>query len=148
MPNATIESTIDIDAPIDRVWAILVDLAAYAEWNPFTPRIDASLRVGEPVVLHVAMKPGAKLRVQTEICSANDPAAYELGWGMTMGAPFLLKANRIQRLTPLPGGGTRYDTRDAFSGVLTPLVMALYRAHIQRGFDGVARGLQQRAQAG
>lgn len=147
MPNTTIESTIDVDAPIDRVWAILVDLDAYGAWNPFTPRIDASLRVGEPVVLHVAMKPGEKLLVQTEICSANDPVARELGWGMTMGAPFLLKANRIQRLTALEGGGTRYHTSDVFSGLLTPLVMALYRVHIQRGFDEVARALARRAQA-
>lgn len=147
MPHALIESTADIDAPPERVWAILVDLASYGAWNPFTPRIDASLRVGEPVVLHVAMKPGKKLLVQRETCTANDPAARELGWGMTMGAAFVLRANRIQRLTPLPSGGTRYWTGDAFSGLLVPLVMSLYRADIQRGFDGVARSLKERAES-
>jgi len=145
--DTLIESTIDIDAPPERVWAILVDVAAYGEWNPFTPRVDATLRLGEPVVLHVAMRPGKGRITQREWCSANDPVARELGWGMTMGPAFVLRANRIQRLTPLDGGRTRYWTGDAFSGLLVPVVMGLYGAHIQRGFDDAARALKQRAES-
>lgn len=144
--TTVIEASSEIDAPPERVWSILVDLTGYAEWNPFTPRVDASLRVGDPVVLHVAMKPGRKLLVQREVCTANDPDARELGWGTTMIAPFVLHANRVQRLEPLPGGRTRYYTSDTFSGLLVPLVMALYRADIQRGFDGVARALKAHAE--
>jgi len=143
-----IASTIDIDAPAERVWAILADLSRYGEWNPFTPRIDASLVIGEPVVLHVAMKPGKPLIVQREVCSANDPAKWELGWGLQMGPAFVLRANRIQRLTRLGSERTRYDTSDTFSGLLVPIVMGLYRADIQRGFDGVARALKERAEKG
>ncbi|AKF09303.1 SRPBCC domain-containing protein [Sandaracinus amylolyticus] len=146
MPTAIIEASSEIDAPPERVWSILVDLASYAEWNPFTPRIDASLRVGEPVVLHVAMTPGKKRLVQREVCTANDASKHELGWGTTMLTPFVLHANRVQRLEPLPGGRTRYYTADAFEGLLVPLVMWLYRSDIQRGFDGVARALKERAE--
>jgi hypothetical protein len=143
-----IESTVDIDAPAERVWAILRDLARYGEWNPFTPRVDASLVIGEPVVLHVAMKPGKPLIVQREVCSANDPAGLELGWGMQMGPGFVLRANRVQRLTRVGPERTRYYTADTFSGLLVPIVMGLYRADIQRGFDGVARALKERAERG
>ena len=143
-----IASTIDIDAPAERVWAILADLSRYGEWNPFTPRIDASLVIGEPVVLHVAMKPGKPLIVQREVCSANDPAKWELGWGLQMGPAFVLRANRIQRLTRIGPDRTRYYTSDTFAGLLVPIVMGLYRADIQRGFDGAARGLKERAEKG
>jgi hypothetical protein len=88
------------------------------------------------------------LIVQREVCSANDPGAWELGWGMQMGPGFVLRANRIQRLTRLGSGRTRYDTSDTFSGLLVPVVMGLYRADIQRGFDGVARALKERAEKG
>ena len=143
-----IESTIDIDAPPERVWAILADLSRYGEWNPFTPRIDASLVIGEPVVLHVAMKPGKPLIVQREVCSANDPGKWELGWGLQRRPGFALRANRIQRLTRVGPDRTRYYTSDTFSGLLVPIVMGLYRADIQRGFDGAARGLKERAEKG
>jgi hypothetical protein len=146
VPTATISAASDIDAPLARVWSILSDLSSYAEWNPFTPRIDASLRIGTPVVLHVAMKPGKRLLVQREVCTRNDAAKHELGWGVTMLTPHLLRAERIQRLEALPGGGTRYFTADTFSGALTPIVMAFYRADIQRGFDSVASALKQHAE--
>ncbi|UJR78188.1 SRPBCC domain-containing protein [Sandaracinus amylolyticus] len=146
MPRAIIEASSEIDAPPERVWSILVDLTSYAEWNPFTPRIDASLRVGEPVVLHVAMTPGRPRLVQHEVCTANDASKHELGWGTTMLARFVLHANRVQRLEPLPGGRTRYYTADEFEGLLVPVVMWLYRSDIQRGFDGVARALKAYAE--
>lgn len=147
MLDASIQSTVDIDAPIERVWSILLDLASYPEWNPFTPRIDATLRVGEPVVLHVAMKPGKKRIVQREICTIHDPSRWELGWGMRMGLDLVLRAHRVQRLAPLSKHSTRYFTEDRFSGCLVPLVMALYRKDIQRGFDAAALGLKARAEA-
>lgn len=143
---AIVEASADIDAPPERVWEILLDLPRYPEWNPFTPRIDASLVPGEALVLHVAMRPGQPLRMQRQVCTTNDPAARELGWSTTFGPGFVLRANRIQRLTELSGGRTRYWTRDTFAGLLVPLVMALYRSDIQRGFDRTARALKERAE--
>src|SRR5262245_46609060 len=99
----TIESAIEIDAPAEPVWAILVDIAAYPEWNPFTPRVDTTLEVGTPIVLHVAMRPGTKRILQTEHVTVNDAGKRELGWAMKMGAPFVLRAQRIQRLEALAG---------------------------------------------
>jgi uncharacterized protein YndB with AHSA1/START domain len=43
----TIRAEIEIDAPIEQVWAVLSDLPRYGEWNPFTPRVDGHLAVGE-----------------------------------------------------------------------------------------------------
>ncbi len=138
-------ATIDIDAPRARVWAILVDLARYPEWNPFTPRIEATLNIGDPVILHVRMKPGQKTMRQPEVMTSY-VEGQELGWGTTMGLPVLLRANRTQKLTDLAGGRTRYETVDRFEGVLVPLVMALYGAHVQRGFDETASALKARAE--
>ncbi|MDX2089585.1 MAG: SRPBCC domain-containing protein [Kofleriaceae bacterium] len=136
----------DIDAPLSRVWDVLVDIPRYAEWNPFTPRIDTTLEVGSPVVLHVQMKPTGARIVQTEYVRVVEKE-HELSWGMTMGAPFVLRALRRQVLTPLSETRTRYETSDAFHGLLVPVVMGLYRVHIQRGFDDVARALKARCEA-
>ena len=46
---SVVRAEIEIDCGIERVWQILCDLPSYPEWNPFTPRVESSLRVGDPV---------------------------------------------------------------------------------------------------
>ena len=50
-----IKAEIEIDAPPDDVFDILTDLDRYAEWNPFTPRIDSTLELGAPVDMRVRL---------------------------------------------------------------------------------------------
>lgn len=140
-----IGSTIDIEAPRARVWSILVDLARYPEWNPFTPRVEASLQIGDPVILHVQMKPGEPTLRQPEVMTSY-VEGEELGWGTTMMHRVVLHANRTQRLVDLGRDRTRYESIDRFEGAMVPLVMALYRQHVQRGFDETARALKSRAE--
>lgn len=141
-----IAATIDIDAPRERVWSILVDIPRYAEWNPFTPRIETTLKIGEPVILHVQMKPGQATMRQPEVMTSY-VEGEELGWGTTMMHRTVLHANRTQRLTDLGGGRTRYVSVDRFQGAIVPIVMALYGKHVQRGFDETAAALKRRAEA-
>ena len=136
-------NAIDIDAPVEKVWDILVDVASYGEWNPFTPRVDTSFEVGSPVILHINMGP-FRLR-QPESIQALEPASL-VAWGMTMGARFLLHTRREQRLTALGGTGCRYETSDAFSGLLAPVVVLLLGRVIRRGFNDIAQALKERAE--
>ena len=145
MPHAAIAAQTDIHAPVDRVWRILIDLDRYHEWNPFTTAVESTLRVGQPAVLHVRMRPNKSV-VQVETVSAFEPGA-RLCWSMKLGAAFLLAAERCQILSSLPDGRTRYYTCDEFRGALVPVVMGLYGADIKRGFDGVAQALKRRAEA-
>jgi hypothetical protein len=143
MPKS-ITAEIEIDAPVERVWNILVDLDSYPQWNPFTVRVDSTLEVGSTVDLYVRMKPNKEI-VQREIVTVVEPNK-KLSWGLTMGAKFLLFTDRYQVLEALGPNKTRYFTSDDFSGVLTPLVMMLYGKHIKRGFDGIAAALKERAE--
>jgi hypothetical protein len=136
-----IRAEAEIEAPIEQVWSVLRDIPNYAAWNPFTPRIDTTLELGTPVMLHVAMKLGRPLLVQKEIMSRYEEGRL-MAWGDVMGAAPLLKFERIQELTALSATRTRYFTEDAFSGALVPVVMALYRRHIQRGFSETAAALK------
>ena len=135
--------TINIDAPIEEVWAILTDFEAYDEWNKFTPSVETSGRIGEPVRLQVRLNSNENGRLTRSTLTMKKKAAYELCWG-TDG--FLLKANRYQTLTPLEDGRTQYESREPFEGLLAPLILWWHRENLMRGYKWAAEGLKERAE--
>lgn len=134
---------VEIEAPAERVWDILVDFERYGEWNPFTTRVEASLEIGAPVMLHVRL--GWLKRKQPErIETVERP--HLLAWGTTMGHPVLLSALREQRVEALGETRCRYSTTDRTSGLLTPLVALLFGRLIRQGFNDLAAALKTRAE--
>ncbi len=140
-----VRAEIEIDAPVDRVWEILRDLDGYAAWNPFTPRVESTLRVGDPIHLHVRLR-GERLTHRVETVTAAEPRK-KLCWNMKMGAPFLLSAERCQLLASLDAQRTRYLCEERIRGALAPLVMLLYGDAMQRGFDDCGAGLKKHAES-
>lgn len=135
---------VEIETPAERVWDILVDFERYGEWNPFTTRVDASLEIGSPVMLHVRL--GRLKRKQPERIETVEPP-HLLAWGTTIGHPVLLSALREQRVEALSETRSRYLTTDATSGLLTPLVAVLFGRLIRQGFNDMAAALKARAEA-
>ena len=133
----------EIEAPAERVWDILVDFERYGEWNPFTTRVEAGLEIGSPVMLHVTL--GWLKRKQPERIETVEPP-HLLAWGVTMGARFLLVARREQRLEALGANRCRYLTTDETRGLLTPLVALLFGGLIRQGFNEMATALKARAE--
>jgi hypothetical protein len=140
----SVRAEIDIDAPMVRVRQILGDLSTYSEWNPFTPRVESTLRVGDPIHLHVRLL-SDRLSHRVEYVTAIEPD--RLCWQMKMGSELLLHAERCQTLTDCEGGGVHYVSEDRFRGLLTPLVMLLFGRAMQRGFEDCASGLKKRAES-
>jgi hypothetical protein len=130
----------EIDAPIERVWQILMDIDRYGEWNPFTPRVETTFEIGDPIHLHVRLL-GKHLMHRVEFITRNEP--YTLGWDMTLGARFLLHAERVQVLTETPEGRTHYMTEDCFTGWLRPVVLAVFGKAMERGFTDCGLGLKK-----
>jgi hypothetical protein len=146
---------IDIDAPIDVVWQVMLDTDKYADWNPFVERAETPSppTVGNPIVLHVRWANGRTTRSPEVITAIEPPSAaadgtttarlsYEYrGWPARLG---LVRGTRHQRLTQRPGTPTTYDTVEEFSG---PLARLAGPARVADGFRRHAEGLKQRAEA-
>ena len=131
---------ITIDAPLGKVWRVLIDVENYPRWNPFTPRVETTFEVDTPAILYVTMNERQQ-RVQHEVITVFEPQRA-FAWASIMGAPFVLKANRWQIVGMLDDQHTQYQTYETFDGLLVPLVMALYRRDVQRGFDAVGAALK------
>lgn len=134
---------VEIDAPVEQVWDILVDTERYGEWNPFTTRVETTFEIGSPVDLYVTLGP-LKLRQPERIETVDAPRL--LVWSTKVGARFLVSARREQCLEALSAKRCRYLTTDAFTGLLTPLVMLLFGRLVRRGFNDMARALKAHAE--
>jgi hypothetical protein len=146
-------AAIEIVAPIERVWEVMLDTGSYAEWNPFVVRVDCPTppSVGDPIVLHVRWANGRSATSPERISLVEPPHdaggvrratlayVYE-GLPARLG---LVRGIRYQRLTQSPGGPTRYDTVEEFSG---PLVRLAGPGRVADGFRRHAEALRDRCE--
>jgi len=154
MVTARPSASIEIDAPIELVWEVMLDTASYAEWNPFVERAETASppAVGNPIVLHVRWANGRTTRSPERISAIEPPVTAEgvttaclsyvfEGWPAKLG---LVRGVRHQRLTQRPGGPTAYDTVEEFSGPLVPFAGP---GRVADGFRRHAEGLRRRAES-
>lgn len=142
-------SEIDIDAPIEKVWNIIIDLVRYPEWNTFTPRMGVKqIVVGEEFLLDCQMTEKQLLRDEKEVFLAYEPERYRVCWGTsrTKGRPGI-KSYRWQICEPVNDKRTHFINYEEFHGILAPLVNLLYGKKLHRAFVGYCQDLKKRAES-
>lgn len=139
-----IEHTREIAAPPSIVWQALTDFENYERWNPFAVSATCDLRPGGAIVMRVALLPG-RLMTQKEFIVAVDEGR---GFSYAMKpAPFgALHSLRAQDIVDLGDGKSRYTSRFALDGPLSPVVGATLGKYLRRGFDGNVDGLVRRSE--
>lgn len=135
---------LEIDAPAGIVWDVLTDAPGYSDWNPFTTRLDTDFQLDSPIHLHIVMGPLSMQR--KEWVRVVEPP-HRLEWDTKVLARFLLYSSKEQRVKALGESSCSYYTTDLFSGLLTPLIMLLFRKLIVRGFDETGLALKRRCEA-
>jgi uncharacterized protein YndB with AHSA1/START domain len=144
--NLVRSRTVDIAAPAELVWAVLVDLERYPQWNPFTVKVESSLRLGEPVNLYLPdpSRPGELLRVVEQLADFAPPRL--LAWEMHATADNHDAARREQHIEATGPASCRYYTTDLFLGPTAPSVMENHGPWVKQGFDAIALALKNRAE--
>ena len=144
------EARVEIAAPIDRVWQVMLDVGRYGEWNPFLVRIDTgeAARVGTELKLQVKWARGGGARSKERITRLEPPSAGKATLEYVFLGPLAalraVKASRLQTLSQEGGGPTVYHTYEEFGGWLA---FALPLADVQAGFEAHARALKARAES-
>jgi hypothetical protein len=142
-----IRTDVVIDAPVDRVWAVIVDLPRYADWNTQLAWLG-----GEP-------GPGAVLKLRL---AANGTAPYEFaptvshwvpnvrfGWIARTGVPRIFDGEHFFELEPIEGGKTRLVNRERYSGVLSLVMQRLpMMAGAPQGFARMNDEIKSRVERG
>ncbi|HEY0975505.1 MAG TPA: SRPBCC domain-containing protein [Solimonas sp.] len=143
----TIDRTLEIDAPVETVWAVLTDFSRYGEWNPFVPEARCELRPGGALEMQVKLRgEQGKSQFQREWVNAVTPGR-SFSYSMKPVPLGTLRSLRVQTLHPLDDGRTRYVSHFEIDGWLQPLVARSFGAGMRSGFEGMALGLKRQAEA-
>ena len=130
-----------IHASPETIWEILTDAEHYPEWDPQAIRIEGTIAAGETVTAYTKLSPDRAFPAKvTEFVPGK-----RMTWtgGMPLG---LFKGVRTFTLTPHEDGVIHFELREAFSGLLLPL-MAKMLPDMTEAFEGFVAGLQARAEA-
>jgi len=146
------EATAAIEAPLEVVWAVMLDLDAYPEWNPFVVRVDGPAgrpaAVGDELVLHVRWASGRGVSTHERISRLDPPvdgrAVLEYDFGGPLAALGLVRGRRLQEVEAAAPGTTRYRTAERLHGLLA---FAAPIGRVQDGFERHAAALKARAEA-
>jgi hypothetical protein len=134
---------IEIDAPPERVWAVVTDFAAYPEWNPFIRRISGELREGARLEVRIE-PPGARATTFKPTVRAVD-TNRELRWLGRLLVPGIFDGEHSLRIEQREGGGSRFVQSERFSGVLVGLFKGTL-AKTATGFEQMNAALRARVE--
>jgi hypothetical protein len=140
-----LRTEIEIDAPPDEVWAILVNLRGYAEWNPFITSASGSLGPHEVLTLTLAASDGSEWSLRPTVASVDQPR--ELRWTTKLWFRGLLDGEHFFQLVPTGERRTRFVNGEDLSGLLVQR-MGNRVTHMARGFVGMNEALKKRAESG
>ncbi|REA06150.1 SRPBCC domain-containing protein [Haloferax sp. Atlit-6N] len=139
-----IETSIDIDAPPERVWETLVDFDRYPEWNPFM-RIAGRPNEGATLTVHLRPPGGRESEFEPDVVHCEKHR--ELRWLGHLVFPGLFDGEHRFRLEPLDGGErTRFEHAETFSGVLAGLLLRFVGEQTKAGFVAMNEGLKTRVE--
>lgn len=138
----TIDETIEIDAPAEKVWEVLTDFERYGEWNPFCIEAASTLTPGEPIDMQVRL--GGNQRAQREWIRTHTPGT-EFSYAMKPVGLGALHSLRSHTVVPLGPDRSRYESRFTLAGWLSPVVVFALGKHLRAGFGAMTAGVGKRA---
>lgn len=151
---AGVRSEVVLDAPPERVWAVLADMPGWNIWNPtlFDVRRPASATDD-----HWEPAPGMEVRMTLRLWKLKVPMRqqvrvveppHELVWRSKQMLPAsAFDVIRTFRLAPVEGGKTRLIQFEQGSGFLAHAIFCVIGKGVTDGYDAMVKALVQRLSA-
>ncbi len=130
-----------IDAPPERIWALLTDAGDFPRWNSTVTSIAGTIAQGEKIVLKVPIAPDREFKIKVTEMSAPRRMVWADGF-----AP-MFRGERTFTLTPSDGGETTFEMTEVFSGLMLPMIAGSL-PDFSPAFEAYAADLKAEAEAG
>lgn len=135
-------TSIEIQAPMEAVWRILIDLPAWSRWNSTIERTEGKVVINAKIKLFVKAAPGRAFPLR--VVSLNAPQHMVWIGGMPVR---LFKGTRTYQLSASSSETTQFHMREEFTGILAGLIGKSI-PDMQPTFDEFAQCLKIEAERG
>ncbi len=139
-----LETSIEIDAPAQTVWAILDELVRYPEWNPMLPDLAGRTTVGSSLATSFVRPNTPTMKIAPKIMRIV--AARELRWLTQAPDPNAFSAEHIFRIEPKATGGVTFHNDEIFSGTMVEERWPALNTNTRAAFVDVNQRLKARAE--
>lgn len=141
-----VQTSIEINAPKERVWDVLTDFNQYEAWNPVIRDFAGALQQGAPVQFKIRL--GKKgLPIKANLVGVDAPR--DLRWRgprSSVGAR-LVCGEHYFTIEELEDGRVRFVHGEKFSGLLVPLIWKRLKAQLAPRYAEVNEALKARAES-
>lgn len=144
MRQFKLETEIEIAAPVDRIWSILVNFSEYPQWNPFIRTIHGMPEVGARLVAHLQPSGTKGMTFRPIVLSAVP--GREFHWLGHLWVPGLFDGEHRFSIHPISDAKVMFRQNELFSGVLVPLFKGTLERDTKRGFIEMNQVLKERAE--
>ncbi len=110
--SIAIRTSVEIDAPRDKVFAVLADFSSYPECNPYHRKITGVFEEGADLVIEVLRPDGKQFEVPPHLIRIVENE--EISWGGGLRGVFYGEHRFL--LQPSANGGTLLMHNEDFSG--------------------------------
>ena len=138
-----IDHEFEVRAPAERVWAVVVDLASYPEWNPFVIGCTSTLAVGDPIDMRVRLLGFAQPQREQIL---EHVRGRRLCYGLAPSRLGAIASRRSHEVEPLGADRSRYVSHFEIRGWLAPFVKFLLARRLRAGFSAMSSALVARAE--
>jgi hypothetical protein len=140
-----LHSQIEINASAERVWHLLTDFASYPQWNPFIRRISGEPTTGERLQVRLEPPESRGITLRPKVLTAEPN--HQLRWLGHLFVPGLFDGEHSFVIQPLGEDRVRFVQREAFRGLLVPLLARSLDNSTLGGFEEMNQALKERAEA-
>jgi hypothetical protein len=147
----TVHTETEINAPSERVWQEITDLASYREWNPFVTEAEGEVKVGEKLRMSYTT-PGGKnwRRYANKRTNVRHSKVTTIipgkEWSHGGSIPLLLSVTATFSLERVAEYKTKFTNHVTFTGLITRFMRDEFFEGGRIGYEEMGLALRKRVE--
>jgi len=129
---------------LERVWSILLNFAAYPQWNPFVRSIEGIAKTGERLAVFVQPQGGKGMTFHPIVLAATPNE--ELRWLGRFLLPGIFDGEHYFQIVPLAPSRVKFIHGEKFSGFLVRFAKSSLDRGTKAGFIAMNQALKSLAE--